>query len=1080
MSTATRLIRQLSLITLVTTLWGVTLLWGVTVHPTPATAEGEQPAPTEDRPTWEEEEAYDAMGADFSPTWDEDEDWDGDDNPQAAEGGDDEGNGEDEPEADDLDEDGLGLELAPAWEDDELGDDFAPVWDDDDELGDDFAPVWDDDDEDPAAATVDEDPWDDDDYEAFWEQFDAEEAATQAVSETLEEGLGRVEGRVIEAEFREGMAEVVIEVEGQDRLVRTQSDGRFAFDLAPGVYVLRLRSPGYQPQAYEVEVESGISQDIGVLRMEVDRAATTTIVVEGRARRDGAATLLLQRREAAAVSDGISGEEISRSPDSSASDSVRRVVAATIVDGQYLFVRGLGGRYTQVLLNGAPVPSTDPDYPGVQLDLFPASLLAGITIFKTATPDLPGDFTGGLMWIESRDYPEDFTLTLELGTTYELGGTFTRAPDHRGGSLEWLGWDDGTRGLPSAVPARRRLSPGRGGMTNEEAYRIAGAFQNRWDVQERLVLPGLRLTLNVGDTLEAGGRPFGYALTLGYSLSQDTDEAVVRLPRLQGEEGSQVLTSRGEFDELRGTSSANLSGLLTLSWDVAPRSTLRSVSLVRQSGQESTRIVSGFSDAEAAEIEQRSLRWVERTLAFQQFAGHHRGLGWDGELRWNLTGSLALRREPDTRDLTLIEGPDGFLWRNAPGSGERLFTELQQWDLSSGADWLSRWTERFHTRVGASARYVDRGFMARRFRYNYVGQSAADRYLDPEVLFAPESLGGRVELNEQTGPTDGFSAEQLGVSSFALVDLRFRAPLRLTTGARLEFFEQSIGAETPFRGERAQGSQDVSRQDLDLLPSAALTWSLTDNANLRLAYGQTVARPQLRELAPFRYQDYVRRRSAQGNPGLERTLVHNLDLRWELFPSRTEVVALSLFGKFFEQPIEQVILDRNGNISYDNIDNATNVGGEAEVRVSGATLHEGLRAFSLGANLTLVYSRVQLSAEQQRNSTSAERPLAGQSPWVANANLEFAPPGTGLSVGLFYNVFGRRIEEVGRLGLPDVYLQPMHLVDLSAIWAMSDTWRWKFTVRNVLAQARVERQGPLDTYTQREGVSFSLSLRYAH
>ncbi|TVQ99008.1 MAG: TonB-dependent receptor [Deltaproteobacteria bacterium] len=875
------------------------------------------------------------------------------------------------------------------------------------------------------------------------------------------------------------MFEATVLIDGVDRPVRTGVDGRFAVALPEGEYIVRIRALGYRPEAYSITVEAGEASSLGVVTLRVDRDAVETFVVEGRADRSSAAMQMLQRRENAAVSDGISAEEIARSPDSSAGDSARRVVAATLVDGRYLYVRGLGDRYTNVLLNGAMVPSLDPDFPGVQLDLFPASVLAGLAITKTATPDLPASWAGGLMDITTRDFPEDFTLELSVGVSGETGSTFRSMPTHGGGRLDWLAMDDGTRRLPAAVPADRAVRPGRT-VTPEEAVEIGRSFPNVWSPEERTALPGLRLGATVGGPARLLGVPMGYLVSLGWSHSHDVDEARVRLARVEGIGEEARVVSRTTLEEERGTVRAQWGGLGTLAFELSRTDHLTLVTLVNRSAEQTTRLVEGFSDAEAANIEQQTFRWVERSLWFTQLLGRHTQLPADSDLDWQVNLGLGSRSEPDTRDLTYIEGGAGYAWRNAPGSSERFFSELSQLDLGSRVDLLSRWHDRFHTKVGGSGRVSQRSFDARRFRFDFIGRDPETRLLPPEALFAPENIGTQVELSEVTTPTDSYESEQWLGAGYALVDVRLLPAVRVATGARAETFRQSVEATSPFAqaggGASAAGAE---RTEFHVLPSANLTWELQEDVLLRAGYAMTLAYPQVREVAPFLFQDYVRRRSIQGNPDLETTRIHNMDLRLEYFPGAVDVLAVSAFVKVFEDPIESTILDQNGNQQWRNIDGATNFGMELEGRVGLGALHEALSDFFVGSNLTLVHSRVEFSEEQLRNATNRRRPLAGQSPWVANANLGWSHDGTGLALVTYYNVFGPRIRDVGAFGLPDIYEQPVHQLDLTATWDFAEQWRLRLVARNLLNQSSVERQGSVNLQEVRPGTSLSATLRWS-
>jgi outer membrane receptor protein involved in Fe transport len=299
---------------------------------------------------------------------------------------------------------------------------------------------------------------------------------------------------------------------------------------------------------------------------------------------------------------------------------------------------------------------------------------------------------------------------------------------------------------------------------------------------------------------------------------------------------------------------------------------------------------------------------------------------------------------------------------------------------------------------------------------------------------------------------------------------------------RAESFHQKIDVVSPFdlgSAAAAEPPQGADRTELDFLPALAVIVAPSAQMNVRAGYGGTVARPLVRELAPFLNQDFVRRRYVVGNPELQRTFIHNLDLRWEFFPSATEVFAISGFYKIFDSPIENVILDSEGNLTVENIERANNYGAELEARMGLGTLSPALEAFDVMANLALIHSTVRLSPEQRVVATSVERPLAGQSPYVANLALGYNSEPLGLSAYLYYNVFGRRLQEVGTVGLPDVYEEAFHSLDATLFYKPVPQLTLGVSGSNLLLQPTRTTNGPFDFTRSERGANFGLSLGWS-
>jgi TonB-dependent receptor len=417
---------------------------------------------------------------------------------------------------------------------------------------------------------------------------------------------------------------------------------------------------------------------------------------------------------------------------------------------------------------------------------------------------------------------------------------------------------------------------------------------------------------------------------------------------------------------------------------------------------------------------------------------------------------------------------------SSSGSGERLYSDLRQRDIGGGLNLSFALFNAASLEAGYLGRTGKRDFKARRFGVRFLGQ-AADRTLPSNDLLSPERAGETWLINEVTRPDDGFHALENLNAGYLMLDLPLLDQLRVVGGVRAENFHQKIDVVAPFdlgmsAPEEAVGAD---RTELDFLPSVALIVAPTQQMNVRASYGGTVARPLVRELAPFLNQDFVRRRYVVGNPDLKRTFVHNLDLRWEFFPSPTEVFAISGFYKIFQSPIENVILDSEGNLTVENIDRANNYGAELEARVGLGTLSPALEGFDIMANLALIQSVVHLTQEQSVVATSTRRPLAGQSPYVANVAFGYNSEPLGLSAYLYYNVFGRRLQEVGTVGLPDVYEEPFHSLDATVFWKPIPSLTLGVSGSNLLLQPTETTSGPF-TFTRSErGANLGLSLGWS-
>jgi outer membrane receptor protein involved in Fe transport len=449
-----------------------------------------------------------------------------------------------------------------------------------------------------------------------------------------------------------------------------------------------------------------------------------------------------------------------------------------------------------------------------------------------------------------------------------------------------------------------------------------------------------------------------------------------------------------------------------------------------------------------------------RSLAFGQLVGEHRLAEGGTTLTWQGNIARTAQHEPDTRDLLRTQTADGrYAIDHGSGSAERLFADLGDTSGGGGAD-VSVPLGGIKLKAGASLSRSARTYQARRFHFDVTGDAI---YEDPETAMASDSMS----MIEATLPTDGYVATRTIGAGYALADAAATDKLRVLGGARFEQSDLDVGLDSRIDLMVAP-TPHTRHATRDVLPAVNTVYALTPSTNLRAAYALTVVRPNFREIAPALYYDYVRRRAIGGNPDLLETRIHNADLRWETFLGESEVLAASVFAKHFLHPIEQTIEDAGDgqNVGFANAAAANSYGVELEARVSLARVTAALAGFTAGGNLSLIGSRIDLMG--------ASRPLQGQSPYVANADLGYAAK--LLKIDLLYNVFGRRIEEVGTGGAGNVYEEPVHRLDLAVSRQLQKHTKLKLAASNLLDQRVVRSQNGVEILSYRPGIAAFASI----
>jgi hypothetical protein len=796
------------------------------------------------------------------------------------------------------------------------------------------------------------------------------------------------------------------------------------------------------------------------------------VEVVGRLETKSEAGLLVRRRRASAVSDAISAQEISRAADSNAGAAVRRVVSVTVEDDRSVFVRGLGGRYVTVRLNRFPLPSIEPDRPAVPFDLFPSAVLSTLNVFKSYTADLPGEFAGGTLDLETSYYPETTEVRARLSLAYDSEATLSQRNGYSGGGLDFFGYDDGSRDLPAAIPRDRPID---GTMDAAGLEAMAEGFRPAWAFTAEDSLPNLNAGISAGGVWRPGTGRLGYLVSAGFQHS----DSVTR-------ETSATLAKAGVF-ELRepttltaGVEKATVSALLDVGYRIAADHNLQLAVLHAHTGEDEAafyHVAESDNDDYNPRFDRR-LRFVERGLTFGQLIGDHT-LPALGHLRVRWQGNLSRQTsdEPDTRYLAYVQRANGLVARQGASGNVGELSPAALTDDGTGAllD-LELPLGGLRLLAGGAWSRTERSFGMRLFGLDWVSGDGDVLRLGPAEIFAPEHLGTDFQLQETTHTTDAYEAEQTIAAGYAGAEWSPLAELRLIAGARIERTDLSLVADSPYGTDGAPVGA-VRRDETDVLPAASAVYALSARTNLRAGYSYTLARPRFRELAPFTFNDYAARRSAEGTPELVTSRIHNADVRVEWFPADTEVVSLSGFHKTFRDPIELTI---NGNRATKpkNAASAGSWGAELEVRSGLGRLAPWLRAVRAGANLALVWSRIELAPEQVGQQTNARRPMQGQAPYMANANLGYDDGAT--EVNVFYNVVGARVVQVGLAPMPDVYAQPVHSIDVSAARALGAGLTLKLSAKNLLAQGYRARQGELTVLEETRGVSAAIGLEWRH
>jgi hypothetical protein len=842
---------------------------------------------------------------------------------------------------------------------------------------------------------------------------------------------GRIIGRVVEAEQGAPIAGAQLEVVGTSLRTTAALDGRFTLSGVPaGPVSVQARMIGFAPKTVTgiVVPEGGtVAQDISLATEAVQLAE---ISVSAEAERGTVNRALDEQRNAGNIINAVTAEQIARSPDSDAGQAVQRVSGVTVQDGKYVFVRGLGERYTTTSLDGARIPSPEPERRVVPLDLFPSSLLEGITTSKTFTPEQPGDFSGAQVNLKTREFPLGRVITFSASAGLNdaaTGKDMVKAPTV---GQEWLGLAGSARQLPANVEAAGDL----GGLTQGDQNALIGSFRNAWSARDGSGAPNGSFGMSIGGEDPVFGQPIGYIASFSYSNGQEVHS--------QETKGLATITTTpgvtAPFNIYTGSSARSSvlwGGLLNFSTRVGSSTHLSLNNTYTRGGDNEASDLVGFNEEFSNTFNFVRLSFIERSVRSNQLAGEHL-IGERDLVSWSVTSAGVTRNEPDRSDIGYVAASDasGALvpveWFGQARFATRTFSSLDEhsWDFGGNYRHLLGSVARPITvKVGGAYRTVDRDADSRAYDIVNRTMTDAERQVAPEQIFTSANAAASTFILNANANAGRYTASDRIAAGYLQVEVPLTTRLQVIGGARVENWRLDVDSRT------VQGTVIAARpRATDVLPSLALNLRLTDDQNLRFSASQTLSRPEYRELSPVPYFEQVGLLTTFGNPDLRRALIQNFDARWEWFPNQGEVLSLGVFAKRFTDPIEKVIILSAGAaaLSYVNADRASNYGVEVELRKSLGILSPVLSPFTLFANATLMTSDITPGNEGISALTNANRPMVGQSEYVVNAGLGWATA-SGWNATLLYNVAGKRIAEAGAGGLPDAYEQARHLLDAS-------------------------------------------------
>jgi hypothetical protein len=904
--------------------------------------------------------------------------------------------------------------------------------------------------------------------------------------------VGRVVGRVIDGQTSRPIEQAQVILPATNLQAVTDLDGRYNLGPVPvGVVDLTIRRVGYTAKvvtSVEVSSREVTTLDIALFPVAVSLEA---IEVTAAAERGTTAEMLDVRRTSSAVLDAIGQAEIQALPASDAADVATRMTGVTVNEGRYVYIRGLGDRYSQTSFNGSPLPSPEPERSVVPLDLFPSGFLETVSAQKTYTPDQPAEFSGGTMQIDTKDFPNEFGGSIGIGTSVNTISHFRDDfLDYTGGSRDWLGEDDGTRGLPPTV------ANDLGGIKGDRLPADPAALIAIGQEMQREFTPTQRSTpINRNLDLAVGTRTYLFGLETGllggftyddnYSYREDEIERKFRTSGFDPAIPAENRTPNVDYTFNRGLRTVRIGALANLAVMLSPTNKLSFKGTFSRNTDDEARQYFGLNREDLdGYVQSDRLRFVQQELYWGQVSGEH-GTIFNSRLEWRANLAQARRDEPGLRETiylnTDVNDTDAtpFL-ENVGESGRYLWSELRDDDFNAGLDWtipFSVWSDNeASVKVGGAYRDRTRDFGARRLSWNFLGGIVTniDSVLIDDAIVGSPPGPNEFRIRDVVEPGDVYLAEDRRTAGYMMFDMQLSRDLRTMFGARVETYDLLIDS----RGDTLSEVDQV-----DVLPAVSLVYELNRRMNVRVAASQTVDRPEFRELAPFQFTEASSLRQLYGNPDLVPATIRSLDLRWDWFRRPGELISVSGFYKQMDKPIEQVFIAAASTAySFQNAVDANLFGVELDVRQRLDFLAYGLANFSFLGNASIVRSTVNVIESGVFQPTNLERALQGQADYSLNLGMLYQSTYGGTEIGLFYNRQGDKIAAAGGFGVPDVVERGRNVLDAQWKQRLTGSLRLKVRASNLLnAPYLWEQEANGIVQIQRryeEGVTFSAGFTW--
>lgn len=930
---------------------------------------------------------------------------------------------------------------------------------------------------------------------------------------------GAVKGNIKDASTKETLIGATVALQGTTYGTITDFDGNFRIDkVKAGSYNLVISYISYDNQIVRVEVSGGKESEENI---ELKSASLDIgeVQIIARRRDNTEVSMLSSLKASSLIVSGITAQQISKSQDKDAAEVIRRVPGITITDGRFVIVRGLIERYNSVMLNGATAPSFEADKRAFSFDAIPSGMINNILIYKSPAPELPADFAGAAINVETKSVADENGLVISYGTKYVEHTTFNNDfQTYQGGKTDWLGLSDKSRDIPSVVPSKEEYNE-LYVWNDAESYlqktkklnTIGKSFSNNWTTKSKTPLPDQNLSVTLQRRFVLGKVSLGNITALNFSTTND----LLNINRLEYQDYSpqqNLVLKDFDFKDERFKESSKLGLIHNWNFLYGKNQKLEFRNFMNQMGNKTTSIRNGINYYNVETLRSYDLKYETRFVYSGQLAGEQKFNNDRTKINWMAGYGFTKNDQPDNRRLTFVVDENDqsdrykqyyLRLQNVPNAymGGRLWLNMVEnvYDLKADLE------HQFKLLGNENIWTLKAGFLhekkTRSFDSRLIGAVAVNN--PPDILYKPvdEIFATENFFFDQTAPytqhglsyrdntraKDSYNAQDFLTTGYVGLKIPFTSKINLYGGVRIEKLDRQI---TDFYEKTGNTDElDILRDTVNIFPSANLTYNLNEKNLIRASYGKTVNRPEFREMSNFDYQDFEMFVLIHGNEDLQNAYIDNYDFRYEWYPSNGEIISAAVFYKNFTNPIEAFLIPAGTGYDYKpfNTEKGYSMGLEIDVRKQLLEFEKSAGILNHLKDLTLIFNtsliKSEINTEKQGFARDSVRIMQGQSPYIVNLGLNYQNKETNLSVGLNYNRIGKRIAYVGTPTNPHTWELPRNSLDLTIEKSLGKRISLKAGVKDILNDKVrfVQYYGPddvleMDTYSYTPNRNYSIAL----